>query len=81
MSRARIICFFRLEEYIQIFDLTPEEEKEYRKKIDLDINEVYYFAEKILERYGVYTQDPQLTYIVMKGDLPVLNSKGELTTN
>ena len=67
---------------MRIFTLTEEEEKEYRELMNSDEYEYgmeYQLADGFLEKRGVYTQDPSLTYIITDGIL-VLDDKGELFT-
>ena len=81
-GKIKIYCFFRLEEYMRIFTLTEEEEKEYRELMNSDEYEYgmeYQLADGFLEKRGVYTQDPSLTYIITDGIL-LLDDKGELFT-
>ena len=80
--KVKIYCFFRQEERIQIFTLSDEEKNEYWNLLtsyDYDYNSEYLLAEKFLEERGVYTQDPQLTYI-MTDSVMVTDDKDELIT-
>lgn len=71
-----------MEEYMQIFTLTEEEEKKYNELMNSDEYEYgmeYRLADGFLGKRGVYTQDPSLTYIITDG-IMVLDDNGELFT-
>ena len=82
MSKMKIYCFFHLEEYIQVFTLSDEEEKqlfELTEDEEYIYGEEYTLIEKFLQNRGVFTQDPQLSYIITDGVM-VIDDKGEQIT-
>lgn len=82
MSKTKIYCFFRMEEYIQVFPLTPVEQKTYdkiRDDEDYEFGDDINFAEQVLASRGIFTQDPSLTFIITDS-IPVTDEKGKVIT-
>ena len=82
MSKMKIYCLFRMEEYIQVFTLSDEEERKLREVTEDEeyvYGEEYELVDGFLISRGVFTQDPQLTYIVTDGVM-VIDDKGEQIT-